>query len=78
MQYLVRKVTKGIYGTILGPILFYSKLKGVLEGLAFEVNDYDKYTFNKMVEGIQCTIQFYMDNLKLSCTHQEVLDNIIE
>ena len=56
IQYLLEKVTKVIYGTLLGAILFYNKLKGVIEELGFEVNDYDECTFNKMVEGIQCTI----------------------
>ena len=54
-QYLVRKRTKGVYGTLLGKILFYNKLKRVLEGLVFEVNNYNKYTFNKMICGIQCS-----------------------
>lgn len=51
-QYLVRKVTKGVYGTMLGAILFYNELKGVLEGLGFEVNDYDECTFNIIIYGI--------------------------
>ena len=66
-QYLVGKVNKGVYGTLLGAILFYNKLKGVLEGLGFKVNDYDECTFNKMVDGVQCTVQFHVDDLCLSC-----------
>ena len=42
------------------------------------MNDYDKSTFNKMIEEVQCTIQFHVDDLKLSCVHQEVLDSIID
>ena len=42
------------------------------------MNNYDKYTFNKMIEGVQYTIQFHVDNLKLSCVHQEVSDNITD
>ena len=70
-------MTKGIYGRHLGVILFYNKLKGVLEGLGFRVNGYDECTFNKTIEGVQCTIQFHVDGIKISCVHQEVLDNII-
>ena len=47
IQYLVRKVTKGLYGTLLGAILYYNKLKGVLEGLGFKVNGYDKRTLTR-------------------------------
>ena len=71
-------MNKGVYGTLLGAILFYNKLKGVLEGLGFVVNDYDECTFNKMVNGVQCTVQFHVDDLRLSCVHQSVLDNMID
>ena len=77
-RYLVGKVNKGVYGTLLGAILFYNKLKGVLEGLGFVVNDYDECTFNKMVNGVQCTVQFHVDDLRLSCVHQSVLDDMID
>ena len=62
-RYLVGKVNKVVYGTLLGAILFYNKLKGVLEGLGFKVNNYDECTFNKMVDGVQCTVQFHVDDL---------------
>ena len=75
---LVGKVTKAIYGTLLGTVLFYNKLKGVLTKIVFEMNDYDECTFNKMINGKQCTIQFHMDDLKLSHLQQQELDNIID
>ena len=46
---LVGKVTKAIYGTLLGAVLFYNKLKGVLTKMGFEMNDYGECTFNKMI-----------------------------
>ena len=52
--------------------------KGVLEGLGFKVNGYDYCKFNKMIERVQCTIQFHLDDINISCVHQEVLDNIID
>lgn len=48
--------TKRVYKTHLGAILFYNKLKRVLVGLGFEMNNYNKCPFNKMVDSIQCTI----------------------
>ena len=75
---LVGKVTKAIYGTLLGAVLFYNKLKGVLTKMGFEMNDYDECTFNKMINGKQCTIQFHVDDLKLSHLQQQELDNIID
>ena len=50
-EVLVGKVTKTIYGTLLGAVLFYNKLKGVLTNMRFEINDYDECTFNKMING---------------------------
>ena len=75
---LVGKVTKAIYGILLGAVLFYNKLKGVITKVGFEMNDYDECTFNKMMNGKQCTIQFHVDDLKLSHLQQQELDNIID
>ena len=41
------------------------------------MNDYDKCTSNEMINGKQCTIQFYVDYLKLSHLQQQELDNIV-
>ena len=75
---LVGKVTKVIYGTLLEAVLFYNKLKGVLTNLGFKMNDYNEFTFNKMIDGKQCTIQFHADDLKLSHLEQDELDKIID
>ena len=53
---LVGKITKTIYGTLLGAVLFYNKLKRVLVNIGSKMNEYNEYTFNKMVNGYQCTI----------------------
>ena len=42
-----------------------------------EINDYDECTFNKMINGKQCTIQFHVDDLELSHLQQEELDKIV-
>ena len=77
-KWLVGMVTKAIYGTLLGSRLFYDKLKGILVNMGFEMNDYDKCTFNKTIDGQQCTIQFHVDDLKLSFLRQGELDTIID
>jgi hypothetical protein len=40
-------------------------------------NDYDPCTFNKIINGKQVTIQFYVDDLKTSHKEQSVLDVIL-
>lgn len=45
--------------------------------MGFKIIDYNKCTFNKIIHGEQCAIQFHVDNLKLSYMEQGVLDKII-
>jgi hypothetical protein len=70
-KWLFGKVTKkAIYGTLLGARLFYDKLRAFLESIGFTVNDYDECTFNSMISRKQCTIQFHVDDLKMSHVKQ--------
>ena len=57
---LVGRITKAIYGTLLGAIMFYKKLRGVLIEMGFQTNEYDECTFNKMLNGYQRTIQVHV------------------
>jgi hypothetical protein len=67
-----------VYGTLLGAILFYEKLTKQLIEWGYEPNCYDdRCTFNKMVNGNQVTIQFHVDDLKMSHTDQSVMDEIL-
>ena len=77
-KYLIGKLLKGVYGTLLGAILFYNKLKDYLEKNDFEMNPYDLCTFNKMINGEQCTIQFHVDDLLISHKDTSVLNEIID
>ena len=74
---LVGKITKEIYGTLSEVILFYKKLRGVLMNMGFQTNKFDECTFNKMINGYQCTIQVHVDDLKLSHVEQIELNKII-
>ena len=66
---LYGKLTKAIYGTLLGAILIYQKLSGQLYKWGYKYNSYDPCTFNKMIKNKLSTIQFYVKNLK--CSHLE-------
>ena len=74
---LVGKITKAIYGTLLGAILFYKKLRGVLTDMGFQTNKSDEYTFNKMIDEYSCTIQVHLDGQNLSHVQQDELNKII-
>jgi hypothetical protein len=71
------KLTKAVYGTLLGAILFYEKLSKQLIDWGYEPNCYDRCTFNKMVDGDQITIQFHVDDLKISHLKQSVIDSVL-
>ena len=48
---LYGKLTKAVYGTLLGTILFYQKLSGQLYEWGYKKNPYDPCTFNKTIDG---------------------------
>jgi hypothetical protein len=71
------KLTKAVYGALLGAILLYEKLTKQLEEWGYKPNYCDRCTFNKMVDGSQITIQFHVDDLKLSHQDQSVIDQVL-
>ena len=63
------KMQKAMYGLLRSALLFYLKLQKDLEEFGFEINDYDPYVANKMVNGSQMTVVWHVDDLKVS--HRE-------
>ena len=45
--------------------------------MGFEINPYSKCVVNKLIEGTQCTIAWYVDDIKLSYKNPEVISDII-
>ena len=48
-----------------------------LKDMGFKVNDYDICVANKMVNGKQCTITWYVDDLKVSHVDPKVVDDMV-
>ena len=46
--------------------------------MGFEINDYDPCVANKIVNDKQCTITWYVDDLKVSHVDQGVVDEIVQ
>jgi hypothetical protein len=76
-KYMYAKLTKAVYGTLLGAILFYEKLSKQLIDWGYEPDCYDRCTFNKMIDGKQITIQFQVDDLKLLHMDHSVIDSVL-
>jgi hypothetical protein len=77
-KFIYAKLTKAVYGTLLGAKLFHEKLSKQLEDWGYEPNCYDRCTFNKMIDGNQVTIQFHVDDLKISHVKQSVIDSVLD
>ena len=45
--------------------------------MGFKLNDHDKCVANKVIEGTQCTIVWYVDDNKISHVNSKVVDQII-
>jgi hypothetical protein len=73
------ELTKALYGTCQAALLFYKNLSSFLvDKLGFALNKYDKCVATKMINGKQCTIILYLDDLKILHVNMGVLDSIID
>ena len=72
------QILQTLYGMIESALLWYSLYIEVLEYEGFVVHQYDKCEANKMIEGMQCTIAFYVDENKLSYVNPKVIDSILD
>ncbi|KAG7352856.1 reverse transcriptase RNA-dependent DNA polymerase [Nitzschia inconspicua] len=74
---LYAQLDKALYGAVQSALLFWKKLSAfVVEKLGFEINPYDACVANKIINGKQFTIAWYVDDLKLSHVDPEVVEEI--
>ena len=66
MPMLYTKLTKDLYGILQGAILFYKKLRSHLEEIGFEINPYDPCVANMTIYGVQMTVCWHVDDVKVS------------
>ena len=72
------KVLRAIYGCIESALLWYELYVKVLKRMGFVLNPYDKCVANKMINGKQCTIAWYVDDNKLSHVDPDVVTKIMD
>ena len=76
---LYTKLNKALYGTLQASRLFWERLSAYLiEDNGFERNLYDFCVVNKLVNGKQLTVVWYVDDLKVSHADSTVVDVMIE
>lgn len=57
---------------------FNTKLSLHLKEWGFEINPYSHYTFDKTINGEQPTVQFHVNDLKVSHKDPQVLENLMK
>ena len=72
------RVLRAIYGCIESALLWYQLYVKTLKGMGFKLNPYDKCVANKMINGKQCTIAWYVDDNKLSHADPRVVTEILD
>ena len=76
--YLHRSITQAIYGMLVSAMLFYCKLTKTLLSYGFKLNPYNPCVANKMVNGKELTVCWYVDNLKFSHSDPKVDNEFLQ
>ena len=69
---------KALYGCMQSALLWFKLFTSTLKDMGFDINPYNTCVANKVINGKQCTVCWYVDDLKISHMEQAVIDNIIE
>ena len=74
---LYMQLLKALYGSIKSALLWNDIFTGTLVEMGFELNPYDNCVANKMINGKQCTIIWWVDDNCISHVPDSVLDMVI-
>ena len=71
------KVVRDIYGCIQSAFLWYNLYANTLNHMGFDINPYENFISNKMINRNQFTIGWYVDYNKISHKEAKVVDNML-
>ena len=71
------ELDKAMYGCIESAKLWYNTISSLLESIGFVGNHVDRCVFNKTINGKQCTLVLYVDDILLTCEDQSAIDSTI-
>jgi len=71
------QLLRALYGCLKSSRLFWQKLTNDLKQMDFEVNPYDTCMANKIIDGSQMTIIWYVDDLKILHKNPDEVSKII-
>ena len=75
---LYLKVQRAIYGCIESALCWYNLYSDTLKNEGFTINPYDECVANKIIDGKQCTITWYVDDNKISHVDSKVVDTVLD
>jgi Reverse transcriptase (RNA-dependent DNA polymerase) len=71
------RCNKAIYGCVMSGLLWYELFNSVLVARGFVLNPYDLCVANAMINGSQCTIAWYVDDMKVSHLDPAIVSDIL-
>ena len=77
-EVLYLQLMKALYGCIKSALLWYRLFSETLVNMGFQLNPVDKCVANKMINGEQCTVAWYVDDNKISHKDPKVVSEVIE
>ena len=72
------RLMKAIYGCVKSALLWYGLFYSHLKEMGFVLNPYDSCVANCDIDGKQCTIAWYVDDMKISHADPKVVSTIID
>ena len=72
------KLDKALYGCIQSVLLRYNTFVTKLQKDGFKINTYNPCVVNKVINGSQCAIYWYVYHTKISHKDTKVVDQIVE
>jgi hypothetical protein len=76
-QVLYLQLKKALYGCVKLALLWYELFSGTLQEMGFQLNPYDACVANKIIDGTQCTIVWYVNDNKISHVKPSVVSMVI-
>ena len=74
---IIFKILKSLYGCIESALMWYILYKDTLKEEGFELNPYDKCTANKIINDKHCTIQWYVDDNKVTYFSEDMITGVV-
>jgi hypothetical protein len=71
------QLKKALHGCVKSALLWYKMFSETLQDMGFELNPYDQCVANCDFNGSQCTIVWYVDDMKVSHKDPEVVSAVI-